>query len=215
MLRFGFSDSANGRYDKFSFIIDNANDLNELKESWKFIGSEPVTDQRTFNIYFTKNKVIRNGWIVYPESKAIVTDKGFFAFDTSLLSTLHAKHPLMFSVRTDTVSNKNDFLRVQDSVKADPSFLFLIQPDLSYEGSFEITIKAGSKISAGSIGEKIIKRCDKVKAGSAFKVYLKDDGKTYIVTCSQFLFEQFSDPDMEKGSWTPAVYTFKSYWRMK
>lgn len=120
----------------------------------------------------------------------------------------------MYNVHSDTISSKNDFLRFKDSVTVNPSFLFLEEPDMSYEGSFDITVKAGSKMSTEDIGEKIVKRCNKIKPKSDYKAYLKKDGKTYLVRCNQFLAEQFSDPDMEKSGWTPALYIIKSYWRI-
>ena len=213
IIGIGFSDSTNITYDRFSFIIDNEQDLNELKKSWKFKEAETVSDHRAFSLNFVRNKEIKNVSFIFPESNAIVTDKGCFAFDTVLLSKLHAKSPLAYNVHADTVSNK-DFLRFKDSVKAKPSFLFLKEPEMLYEGSFDITIKAGSKISPENIGQTIFKRCDNAKPKSVFKVYSKEDGKTYLVRGSQFLFEQFSDPDMEKSVWKPAVYIIKSYWRV-
>jgi hypothetical protein len=213
MIGIGFSDSANDRYENFSFIIDNLHDLYELKETWTFKKEgEAPTDRSAFKVYFTKNKVIKNSWLIFPESKGIVTDQGYYLFDTVLLAILHAKSPLVYRVRRDTVSNKNDFLRFNDSVKADPSFLFLLEPDLSYEGSFKVTIKPGSKLSPENASERIINRCNKIKPKTAFNVFLEDN-KTYFVQCNQSLFEQFGDPGMEKSNWTPAVYIIKSYWR--
>jgi len=89
-----------------------------------------------------------------------------------------------------------------------------------YEGSFDVTIKAGSRYSPEEVGERIINRCDKIKPKTAFKVFLKEDDKasdakykTYVVKCDQSLFEHFSDPDMEKGDWTTATYVIQSFWR--
>jgi hypothetical protein len=211
-----YSDSVNGRYEKFSFIIENLNDLHELKETWAFKKEgEATTDRSAFKVYFTRNKEIKNSWFIFPESKGIATDQGYYLFDTLLLSILHAKSPLAYTIRRDTVSNKNDFLRFNDSVKGDPSFLFLIEPGMLYEGSFEVTIKAGSKIAPENAGERIMNRCDKIKPKTGYKVFMKEDNKTYFVRCNQSLFEQFADPEMEKSNWTPAVYIIKSYWRIK
>ncbi|THU38315.1 hypothetical protein FAM09_16700 [Niastella caeni] len=216
-----FSDSANGRYKKFSFIIDNVHDLNEFRKSWIYKNSvEPATDKGVFNVYYIKNKVKEKAWIIFPELKSIVTDNGHNSFDTSILSTLHSKYPLVYRRRTDTVRGKDDFLKFNDSVKANPSFLFLIEPYMAYEGSFDVTIKAGSGISPEDVGERIHNKCNKIKPKTAFNVFLKVDEngsdakhKTYFVRCNQALYVQFSDPELEKGDWTPAVFVVQSYWR--
>jgi hypothetical protein len=216
-----FSDSANTWDGKFSFIIDNANDLNELKKSWIFKKDvPPVTDKGVFNIYYLRNKMIKKGWIVYPALERIITSEGFYSFDTSMLSTLHSKKPLVYSIRKDTIRSKDDFLRFNDSVKANAAFLFLIEPGMLYEGSFDITVKAGPEFSPQNVGEKIIRICDKIKPKSAFNVYLKENDKvsdakhkTFLVKCNKSLFEQFSYAGMEKGDWTTATYVIQSYWR--
>jgi hypothetical protein len=221
IIGIGFSDSASTRYGKLNFIIDNPNDLSELKKSWVLKKSAlPVSGQGVFIVYYLSNKVIKKRWNIFPESESIVTDEGFYLFDTSMLSTLHSKSPLVYSIRKDTIRSKGDFLRFNDSVKANAAFLFLNEPDMVYEGSFDVTIKAGSGFSPEETGERIIKICNKIKPKTAFKVYLKEDDrasdakhKTYLVRCDQSLFEHFSDPAMEKGSWTPATYVIQSYWR--
>lgn len=83
-----------------------------------------------------------------------------------------------------------------------------------YQGSFDITLKEGSKMSTEDIGKRIVKRCNKIKPKPAYKVNLKEDGNTYNVMCSQFVSEQFLDPDLQKSGWTPAIYIIKSYWRI-
>jgi hypothetical protein len=216
-----FSDSANTRYGKYNFIIDNANDLSELQKSWVFKKyAQPESGQGVFKVYYIRNKVIKNRWNVFPESKSIVTDEGFYLFDTSMLSTLHSKSPLVYSTRTDTVKSKNEFIRFTDSIKANAGFLFLIEPGMLYEGSFDVTIKAGSRYPPEEVGERIINICDKIKPKTAFKVFLKEDDKasdakykTYVVKCNQSLFEHFSDPATEKGDWTTATYVIQSFWR--
>lgn len=215
------SDSANGRYEKYSFIIDRSADLEQLKKDWVFTDPADLqSDKGVFKVYFTKNKVIKKSWAILPERFGIITDDGYYLFDPSLLSKLHSKSPLKYSVHTDTLRSKNDYLRFNDSVKANPSFLFLIEPDLLYEGSFEVSVKAGSRISPENVGERIIGTCDKIKPKTYFRVYLKEGSNSgnskysnYIVRCSQLLFEQFSNPDLEKGSWIPPLYVIRSFWR--
>lgn len=41
IIGMSFSDSTNNSYDRFSFFINNVNDLNKLKESWKFKDVKP------------------------------------------------------------------------------------------------------------------------------------------------------------------------------
>jgi hypothetical protein len=221
IIGIGFSDSASTRYSKFNFIIDNPNDLSELKKSWVLKKSAlPVSGQGVFIVYYISNKVVKKRWNIFPESESIVTDEGFYSFDTSMLSTLHSKKPLVYNIRKDTIKGKDDFLRFNDSVKANAAFLFLIEPGMLYEGSFDVTVKAGSEFSPQDVGEKIIKICDKIKPKSAFNVYLKEEDnasdanhKTFLVKCNKSLFEQFSYAGMEKGDWTPATFVIQSYWR--
>jgi hypothetical protein len=216
LIGIDFSDSTNGRYAKYSFLIDNLQDLHELKETWTFKKEgDSIRDRSAFKVYLTRNKEIKDSWFIFPDSKGIATDQGYFLFDTLQLSILHAKNPLTYSVHRDTVYSKNEFLRLNDSVKADPSFLFLIEPGMSYEGSFEVTIKAGSKILPENTGERIINRCERIEPRTAFKVFMKENNNTYFVQCNRSTFEQFADGELEKGNWTPAVYIIRSYWRIK
>lgn len=210
----GVFDSMQNSSDRFSFIIDKVDDLNELKKSWKFKPVKRVKDKYAFNIYFTRDKAIQSSWVIFLESKAIATYEGHYNFDTALLSKLHAKNPLVYNVHFDTISNKNDLIRFRDSVTVNPSFLFWEEPNMFYQGSFDITLKEGSKMSIEDFGKRIVKRCNRIKDKPSFNVYLKEDGKTYSVMCSQFVSEQFLDPDMQKTDWAPARYVIKSYWRI-
>lgn len=213
IIGIGFFDSTYNNSDRFSFIIDKIDDLNELKKSWKFKAVKPVKDKHAFTIYFTKDKVIQSSWLIFLESKAIATYEGYYNFDTMLLSKLHTKSPLAYNVHFDTISNKNDFPRFRDSVIVDPTFLFLEEPNMFYEGSFDIMLKEGAKISTEDIEKRIVRRFKRITPKPAYYVYLKEGGKTYSVMCSQSVSEQFSDPDLQKSGWVPSRYIIKSYWR--
>jgi len=215
------ADSTNGRKGLFNFIIDNPNDLAEIKKSWIFKDAARLeSNQGLFKVFYTKNKVIKHTWVIFPNSFSLVTDEGLYLFDVSMLTKLHSKSPLVYSMRTDTLRSKSDYFRFYDSVKTNPSFLFLIEPDIAGEGSFEVKLKAASKKTFDDVGVRIIDICNDIKPKTAFKIYFKPgkvvtDAKyrTYVVKCDRSLFEHFSEPDMEKSDWMPAIYPVQSYWR--
>lgn len=215
------TDSTNGRAGLYSFIIDNSKDLTDLKKGWIFKdAARSESNQGLFKVFYTKNKILTHTWVVFPNSFSIVTDQGLYLFDVSLLTKLHAKSPLRHSVHIDTLTSKSDYFRFYDSVKANPSFLFLNEPELVGEGTFEVKLKAASRNIPDDVGLRIIDICNKAKPKTAFKVYFKDGDeaadtkhKTYVVRGDRSLFEQFSDPEMEKANWMPAIYPVESYWR--
>lgn len=216
-----FTDSTNGREGKFSFIINNSQDLAELKKDWVFRDIiTPDSNRGVFKVFYTSNKVIKSSWVIFPMAFSIVTKEGVYLFNPTLLTILHAKSPLVHSSRIDTLQSKSDYLKFYDSAKAIPSFLFLMEPEIVCDGSFEVSLKADSHILPEEVGESIINSCNKIKGESAFKVYLKQNEgtgdakhKTYIVKCDRSLFEQFSDRNFEKANWAPATYTIQSFWR--
>jgi hypothetical protein len=215
-----FTDSTNGRNGQFSFIINNTQGLDELKKNWVFKEATDKSDTGIFKVFYTSNKVIKGRWVIFPKTFTIVTTEGLYRIDSSMLSTLHQKSPLVHSTRTDTLKGKSEYLRFSDSVKTKPAFLFIMESDLVCDGSFEVTLKADSHILPEEVGERIINSCNKIKGESAFKVYLKQDEgaedakrKTYVVKCDRSLFEQFSDRNFEKANWAPATYVIQSFWR--
>ncbi|WP_143774348.1 hypothetical protein [Niastella vici] len=214
------ADTTNGRDGLFNFIIDNSKDLAELKKSWIFKdAARSQRGQKVFKVFYTRNKVVKRTWVIFPEAFCIATDEGAYLFDVSMLTKLHSKSPLVYRVRTDTLGSRDEFIKFYDSVKAISSFLYLNEPDVG-EGSFEVKLKAATKNVPEDIGLRIIDICNEIKPKTAFRVYFKNGeeavdskSKTYVVRCDRSLFEQFSYPDMEKGEWAPATYIIQSYWR--
>jgi hypothetical protein len=213
------TDSTSGRAGKFSFIIDNAQDLAEVKKKWVlYNGIGAKVDRELFQVILTRHKLVESSWILFPKMESLSTKDGLFKFDTSILIELHKKSPLVHSTRTDSIKSKSDYLSFYDSVSAKPSFLFLIEPDIVCDGSFEVTLKADSHILPEEVSERIINSCNRTKPATAFKVYVKPNDrtanrKTYIVKGDQSLFTQFSNSEMEKANWKPETYVIKSYWR--
>lgn len=221
LIGIDFTDSTNGRAGIFNFIINDSKDLAEIKKNWIITsGLYAGADRGIFKVFYTSNKVIKGSWVIFPRSHSLVAMDGLYGFDPALILTLHDKSPLVHNTRIDTLKSKSAYLRFNDSVKAIPAFLFLMEPEILCDGSFEVTLKASSHMLPEEVGERIIKTCNKTKPSSPFQVYVKpNEGtgdvtrKTYIVKGDRSLFEQFSHSEMEKNNWTPATYVIQSFWR--
>ena len=73
-------------YNRFSFVVNNLEDLSDLKKKWIFKKkSEVIARQNHFTVFILKDKKIVGAGVINPSYNNIRTDDGWYYFDTSLL----------------------------------------------------------------------------------------------------------------------------------
>ena len=209
--------------NSLSFIVDNPTELKQVKKDWVFKKTTSFTyDEAPFRVYLLKDKEVKRYWYVLPGKKGIITEDGLFVFDTTLLKNLSSKNHLSYRLQTDSFSTKSDFLAFKGKAKTSSSFLFLDEPNMSFEGSFEVAISFGPGLdSAEKTNEKLYAVCNKVIGKKSFSVFLKpvdkdtdsSKGIKYIIRSAKAGYDAFTDPQFAKGEWTPNVLIVKSYWK--
>jgi hypothetical protein len=213
-----------GPMQRFEFIVDNKADLLHLQKDWVFKQpAEPmIVLNNLFNIYILKDKKLVSSGVINPSVPNIRTEDGWYVFDTTLLLKLHALSPLRYS-KKDTVFQTAEALKLyHEKARSIPSFLFLTQPDLRYEGEFSVTVTTSKEIpttkaAIDMVNKEFLKWVEKDKFHT---VYVLDEFNTgqnqklrLTVKAPKQLYDKFRNDAYEIGLWKPAVIKATTYWR--
>jgi len=207
-------------YAHFYFIVDSVRVFKALKEDWVLHKQvEPAIDQHPFTLYLLHNKEIVRYWNIFPALQSVATDNGYYFFDTSLLTTISQKSYLYYRMQTDTFATQNAFITFKNNAKKNASFLFVVEPNFTYEGSFEMKVHKTPKLDAtDDIEEKLAKLVKNIAPKDRCLLLRKsgaDDQQsvTFIVEGTKTIYDHLTDATFEKQAWVANIFEAKSFWK--
>jgi len=98
----------------------------------------------------------------------------------------------------------------------------LNEPDMSFEGSFELVVRFGPGLdSPEKANERLYVVCSKQLGKKNFSAFLKPvsadtdstKGITYVIRSAREGYDRFTDTQFIKAEWSPNVLLVKSYWK--
>lgn len=210
--------------EKYWFVLDNVEDLNQLKTDWVFREkARNLLEANSFHVYITKNKKIINaaGCIINPTFNNICVAGEWREFDLAMLRRLHKKHSLHYVTETKTFRTVTEWESYRDSARKERPFLFFIEPNLRYEGQFKVTADKTDKwpnpaVVIGQLKKDFrILDTSRVNVEYSLSEYnVKHPEKMQIdVYSSRELFDRYRSDSFHVGPWEPQQIKTTAYWR--
>ncbi|MFD1605823.1 hypothetical protein ACFSC2_24005 [Flavobacterium artemisiae] len=207
------------------FYTDDIKVLNQFKKVWTFNKpSKKYSCGYHYDIFICKKGQILESYAINLECKVIVTDKGYFYFDTNKLREFYGKlkKPIRQNKIFETVTEGRLY---REKMIADEKLIMTPNPNwLEFEGSFRFTYncKKGTKDCLdedNKIYNSIVSRVKKQFPHEKFKMKNVGGSWTEIeieITCNKTLSDQFNFKDLERneyfGKWEPFKVKLDSYW---
>jgi hypothetical protein len=214
--------------ERFWFVLDNPEDMKQLQRDWQFKkrANLPRLDFVSFDVYVIQGKRLasRTGLII--PQWGIVADGlgGWYRFDTAWLAALHASHPLHYHSEHKRFQTYGEYAAYGNSELNDPKLLFFFEPDIRFEGKFEIISDRTSDPSSPifvlrDINKELEALAPKGSWEAAggvetdtFAIKHPDETKV-VVRCSKALYEKYAVNGRQKGDWQPEPIEMILFWR--
>ncbi len=212
------------KYERFEFIISGRKNLDTLKANWA-IGNKvsPIIQRNLFSIYVIKDKRVIKTGAVNPTNSNLKWGDGWYSFDTSYLAELGKKHHLNYFIEEKYVSNPSEYEKLYNSLKGNPSLLYIIKPSFGFEGKFTITLKYSKELNSPSAAINYLKAKFKSIQTSIEPglVYILDDFNMQnnnslmcITISSEYeLYNKLDKKSYVISSWEPILNKCKLFWR--
>lgn len=203
-------------YDKYNFFIDNAAKLNAVKLNLEhgYELDNKVSDQNHFMIYAIKNKKIVDQWLVNPRLYNVFHEGIAYSFDADKLENIAKVNPLNFKAEKKEFKSQKEYAKVKKEMDKDSSIFLVYEPDFSFEGSYEVTLKKDDKIDSAKAAEEYLRNLLKTATKKNFVVSYALNEKnlmdrsqfTMVIAGPKDVYEKAKIPNAEKSEWTPDVY---------
>ncbi|XVJ67603.1 MAG: hypothetical protein HEQ40_16045 [Lacibacter sp.] len=212
------------KYERFEFIISGRKNLDALKSDWT-IGNKvsPIIQRNLFSIYVIKDKRVINAGVVNPESSNLKWGDGWYSFDTNYLAVLGKKYHLNYFIEEKSVPNITEYEKLYNSLRENPSLLYIIKPSFGFEGKFTITIKYSKELNSPSAAINYLKTKFKSIQTSVEPglVYILDDfnmqNNTSLmritISSGYELYQKLDKKSYVISNWEPILYKCKLFWR--
>jgi len=209
-----------------TFIIDNPEELKKIKQEWVVTTIRPKISRENpdITIHVTKNKQLEGRFkLLYPIQGIINTDNHWYDFNSELFMQLIKTHPLKYHTQIFTFANQLDYAFFTDSIQSVPSFLFLFEPRLTYQGKFFIIAHrspdpASPIFVLRDINLELERLCPSKKFIAQEVINdpfnLENTSKVKIrVECSKDLYDAYKSRFKEKSEWQPTLIQTKVFFR--
>ena len=207
------------------FYTDDIQVLNQFKKVWVFKKpGKKYSCGYHYIINICKKGEILESYALNLECKELVTDKGYFYFDTNKLRQFYGKLKKF-------ISQKKKFETIADArmyrkkILENGKLIMTTNPNWSiFEGRFRFTYncKKGTKDCLDEndkIYNSIVSRVKKQFPNEKFKMEKVGGSWTELeieITCNKTLSDKFNFKDLERneyfGKWDPFVLELESYW---
>lgn len=203
------------KYKQFEFCIEKKNEIiKELKKLTYGKAEENKSEKFSVSIkLITKGKVI-NMWIASPTSSIIEVEKRKYLFDTVLLSVLHKKYPINYSVEEKVFTSQYQLDNYYETLLKDKTFLYIVPHDFESEWleKFNLTFKkdeifSSPKAISNYLKPKISKLVPTGKFSISYEPFgaaKKDSSNELTMTVESIneLYNNFDDTNAKKGGLT-------------
>ncbi|MFL5810642.1 MAG: hypothetical protein ACJ749_14060, partial [Flavisolibacter sp.] len=215
-----------GPYSQLCFMVSDVNELNKLKAEWLLTkkGTQ-IFDTSPVSVYLLKNKTFEKLWTISPRYENISIDGQEYFFSYQLLKELATKFHLNYIQRTDTLCFKNELPAFVEKCRKNPKFIFLLEPNLKYDGKFYVSFKTDKKINSPAIAIELLdKRLSKIASTKDYDLIyepfnsdindINDQSRiTITVECRKSVYHKLKKEDSATSSWKASVITVESYWK--
>ena len=207
---------------QYSFYVHDPVELKRMKAQWVVHRIVPrfSLEGSSVNLFVIKDKQLVNTQImIYPRQGIIRTHGTWYDFDMKKFREVQSACPLSFHSGNFQFSNDLDFELFQDSIREVPSFLFLLGPDVHYEGYFDlICSRSPDPDSPILILSDINRELGALTSPENFSAehLLNDpfnlshrDLVKIRVHCARSLYTRYQVKGRIKGPWVPATFDAK------
>ena len=208
----------------YNFLIDNVEDMNNIKKEWTIKRTHPKNkisiEENSIVVYVTKDRqLVDSRLLIYPNQGIVHFGAYWYDFDMKAFLKVQAAHPLIFHSQIFKLNSILEFAFFKDSIQNVPSFLFLTDPPITFEGQF--TIVAPRSLDPDSpmfVLSDINKELNAIAPSQKFdakysmndKFNLENTEKVKItVQCSKALYDSYKSGFKEKGEWIPSTIDTK------
>ncbi|MFT3932697.1 MAG: hypothetical protein QM726_03695 [Chitinophagaceae bacterium] len=212
--------------ERFWFILDKPEDIMQFRKDFK-LGKKAshvdFGDKNLIDINIIKNKKqVGVEGVFYPfQEKFASNGKGWYELDTSLLAKLHNEHPLKYHTQKFLFDNYAEYNFFVDSIETVPSFLYMDEPKLQYEGKFTVIVDRDPETSNPLFLEIDLKKeIALLLPENKFHVYtvindkFNTESKTKVkitVEGPKTLYDRYSNSKNIKGEWEKNLIDPKVY----
>ncbi|HET6256740.1 MAG TPA: hypothetical protein VFE32_21895 [Puia sp.] len=213
--------------ERFWFLLDNPKDMKQLQREWVFkdrVGL-PGLGFVAFDVYVIQGKRLtgKTGLIVPQWSMATTGSGSWYRFDTASLIALHRQHPFHYHSEHMAFKSFPEYAAYGNSQLDNPKLLFFFEPDMRYEGGFEIISGRTSDPSSPLfVARDINKELEALAPKGSYQVQEVENDSFNIshrdrvkiqVHCSKALYERYEATGREKGPWRPMPIEITLFWR--
>jgi hypothetical protein len=192
-----------------------------LKDRVKLPGMEFVD----IDLYVIQGKRVaaRTGLIV--PKWGIATDGlgSWYRFDTAKLAALHASHPLRFHSEHKRFQTYNEYAAYGNSELNDTTLLFFVEPDIRFQGSFDIISSRDRDPNSPLFVLRDINRELEVLGSKgtweasqpmtdSFNISHQDSVKVEV-HCSRMIYDRYMSLIRYKGPWRPEPIAITLFWK--
>lgn len=203
-------------YDKYNFFLDDASKINGVKLNLEY-GYEldnKVTDSNHFMIYAIKDRKIVDQWLVNPRLYNVFHNGIAYSFDADKLAAIAEKFPFNYEVIKRQFKNNKEYTKAKKEIEKDRSIFLVYDPDFSFEGSFEVSLKKTDKITNAQQAEEYLRGIAKTLTKKEIYVSYALNEKnlmdasqfTMIVAGPEAIYSKFKVEEGTKSDWTPEVF---------
>jgi hypothetical protein len=222
----GYDGKLKDSLPQFWFYLDDPADMTKLENEWIFkkIPGDHSYERTSIDITIVKDKrLAQPGCLIYPNRGILISNGGWYHFDTTLLVDLHRRHPLRYHTEKRRFESFNQYAAYGNSVLFDTSLLFFFEPSMQYDGEFDLianrTNDPDSPIFALADVTKELKEmapANSFQAGQSLtdSFNINNRSKTKItVKSSKTLYDKFHNKRYIKTAWRPSLVEMKLFWK--
>jgi hypothetical protein len=212
---------------QFWFVLDDPQDMTQLRQEWVLKKQEDLRgfDFVSLDLYLIQGKRLagKTGLII-PDWGIVTNGDGrWYRFDTSKLAAMHDRHPLRYHSEHKTFQSFREYVAYGNSVLDDPKLLFFFEPDMRFQGKFElISSRTRDPSSPIFVLRDINRELEALapkrswEAGQSetdsFNIEHRDLVKV-VVRCSKALYDRYKGKGRQKGDWQPEPIEITLFWR--
>ncbi|MES2727037.1 MAG: hypothetical protein V4643_08045 [Bacteroidota bacterium] len=211
------------------FYTDSIPILNQFKKEWTFKKPSPkYACGYHYEVSICKNGLILESFLINLSCNEIVSNNGYFYFDTKKLSVFYAKLKKPYRKSMDFIS-LTEARNYRTKILNNSSLIMSPTPNwIKFEGTFQFTYECpkGSTDCNYDNKQKKLKEIElKIKnifPNENFELEERGGSLTSIIVevkCNQSLSDKFNiykrDTNSYFGKWTPYRLSLTTYWATK
>lgn len=209
-------DATGSTYSHYNFILDQPSKIDREKYNLEY-GYETANrgvEEENFMVYIVKDKKIIDQWLVNPKLYNVFHNGDAFSFDSDKLQNLATKYPLNYLVERLKFKNEKEFTKIKKGLYQDVSALIIIDPEFTYEGSFDMSFPRNEQFKSPEAIEaflrpqieKLTKNNFVISYAITEKNFLDPNQFTLTISSDENTYKKLAIDKVVKQEWIADVY---------